>query len=862
MLRLQPEDKGESKIPCFKLVGNPVMPSVEDPFKQELYSRLQVQLENGIAIDIQQSSKPKTATPKIKYQTMIGKPKSPLEPKKGNQTQKNLSDRDSLFKVLHYNKDTNKVTLASLHQTLNELVRDYHEEVRRSPQTPFKDLLEAYLGMAVKKQSTNSINGSKRSINAGKSATSFKRSHFDADGEQQERSNQRLGGHLYPGRPFHQTSSLAPGKLSAERISQETVFEVVAVLEIAGALTTGVRTEDTNNSISMARGSTNRREDYNSTQIGVESSKWIIDVVLEVYRSDNQLQEASSNTDGDFVPSIGENTRKTSFASLSKSYCSSETQPVIQLNFKYARLQIVSPKAKSQNFLNLISHEMRSPLIAIEGLIRMFINKAPQELKGVSSSQFRHVTDTYLTPACFYIRNLLDACKLILDLSKSDSSAGALKTAEFSLLNLIREICGFFERQIEDQHKEFKIRYEWDEHIDTFINSDPVRIRQILINLISNSVKYTTKGEIVVSAVAETFHKIKISVRDTGLGIKKSDLGKLFREFGRIQNEGDEVLNEHGVGLGLVLSNRLVRTISPPGINRGIDVVSEYGKGSEFSFYLENKFKNHEEVNMLRSKTVINENLTSCLGQNLGIPRQISNPNNNVISETRSSVRLTDPDQQFNSYNSRYNILIVDDSEFNLSYIKMLFENVGFAPIISNSPIQALTIIHEKLEQKHCQSCAVFDLILTDLEMPFMDGVEFAQSVRELEEYFQVPIICSSANEIEPERAEVFTFFIKKPITNQDVVELIDSYLPKTNAHTCDVGNLQTDKKVENCVAGNTVIAANNMRELDDFKDSSPQDSKKITNRVSQDSSYDVKSKLHQGSTSIIRIPSLNPKLL
>ena len=127
------------------------------------------------------------------------------------------------------------------------------------------------------------------------------------------------------------------------------------------------------------------------------------------------------------------------------------------------------------------------------------------------------------------------------------------------------------------------------QNVPKFIKSDPIRIRQVVINLISNGFKYTSKGGITLHANLLSNSSVKIAVKDTGLGIKKENLGQLFAEFSKIKEENDVLLNPNGVGLGLNISNSLAYYLSPLPKN-GILVTSEWGKGSIFSFQVEDKF--------------------------------------------------------------------------------------------------------------------------------------------------------------------------------------------------------------------------------------------------------------------------------
>src|SRR3990167_9213834 len=473
-------------------------------------------------------------------------------------------------------------------------------------------------------------------------------------------------------------------------------------------------------------------------------------------------------------------------------------ESIAQIQFKRSRKQETSKKADME-YLQLVSHEMRSPLVVIEGLLRMFINKAPQELKGVNHTRLQEMNQSYLLKATGLVRNLLDMCQLILELSKPEPQSQQLKTTEFNLQKMLDETCKFFERFVDDQKKAVKIRYEWDEHIDTFIKSDPVRIRQILINLISNSVKYTTKGEIVVSAVAETFHKIKISVRDTGLGIKKEDLTKLFTEFGRVQRKEDEQLNQNGVGLGLMLSNQLARSIGASSKSTGIQVDSIYGQGSEFWFYLENKFNNQIESLIFKARPDKMKELKKNITQ-LGLGESKEQKDSQLKCDVNIFKTDSFPELLSKGLSKKmermgrlknFFILVVDDSELTLDVLKAILDNLGVNCDVAMNPIEAMETIRKRTQEaqsksKTCGVCCRYDMIITDMEMPFKNGAEFAAELRQIEAYKDIPIICSSAGEIDPNKAVHFTASLSKPIESIEVEHLLEKYTAKREAHICE----------------------------------------------------------------------------
>lgn len=137
---------------------------------------------------------------------------------------------------------------------------------------------------------------------------------------------------------------------------------------------------------------------------------------------------------------------------------------------------VAEKKSRTSEMLNLIAHEMRSPLIAIEGLIKLFMTKSSMVVS--SNSQMAELVDGYLVKATIFLRNLLDACQLILELSRTQPGKEVVKTTEFEVRKLLGETVRLFEKIVEgNKDKPIKLLYSCEDQIDTFIKSDPVRIR-------------------------------------------------------------------------------------------------------------------------------------------------------------------------------------------------------------------------------------------------------------------------------------------------------------------------------------------------------------------------------------------------
>eukprot|EP01017_Pseudomicrothorax_dubius_P003259 TRINITY_DN10420_c0_g3_i1.p1 TRINITY_DN10420_c0_g3~~TRINITY_DN10420_c0_g3_i1.p1 ORF type:complete len:414 (-),score=53.05 TRINITY_DN10420_c0_g3_i1:38-1213(-) len=219
-----------------------------------------------------------------------------------------------------------------------------------------------------------------------------------------------------------------------------------------------------------------------------------------------------------------------------------------------------------------VTHELRTPLNCIIPMINEVIedNSVPDEIKENS-----------LKPSVHNARLLLSIVNDILDYSRAKKNKLKLNMVEFSLQEKIADIIKLFQPSCKRKGLELLVNYRTE--LPQMIYGDPNRLGQVLINMLSNALKFTSKGhiEVIIQQSTSKDGFISLKVRDTGIGIKSSQLHVLFTEFGKIEGEENSVLNPTGVGLGLMISNRIVYLL---GSTDGIQVSSEYGQGSEISF--------------------------------------------------------------------------------------------------------------------------------------------------------------------------------------------------------------------------------------------------------------------------------------
>lgn len=229
--------------------------------------------------------------------------------------------------------------------------------------------------------------------------------------------------------------------------------------------------------------------------------------------------------------------------------------------------------------LKYVSHEFRTPLNSIMPIIETLKNKAntPEEVQN--------------------LRTVLNSAKMLQTLVSDLLDQVQMQARKFKIVivpckmkKLLEEVIDIMETQA--IARKCKLRLQWDGRIPQRFYTDPNRLRQIVINLVSNALKFTSKGNVTIQATYVNSTICKIAVTDTGVGISKQSQKDLFREFGKLQENSR--LNLNGIGLGLVISKLLSQELSPD--NEGLNVDSEEGKGTTFYFHLESKIDNFDDL--------------------------------------------------------------------------------------------------------------------------------------------------------------------------------------------------------------------------------------------------------------------------
>ncbi|MBR4902825.1 MAG: response regulator [Victivallales bacterium] len=316
-------------------------------------------------------------------------------------------------------------------------------------------------------------------------------------------------------------------------------------------------------------------------------------------------------------------------------------------------------------FLSNMSHEIRTPMNAIIGLDNIALND-PEATPKIKD---------YLTKIRDSAHHLLDLINDILDMSRIESGRMTLKNEEFSFSDLIKNINTLFSGQSQEKGVDYQCHING--HIDDYYIGDNMKLRQVLINILGNAVKFTPSGgkvdvEVERIACLDDKSTLRFMIKDTGIGMSKDFLPHIFDAFAQ---EDSSTTNKYGSsGLGLAITKNIVELM-----NGNIQVESEKGKGTTF----------------IVTVTLMNSKLSKTEDEDIKInPQEMS-------------------------------VLIVDDDEIAGQHAKLVLENIGIASDFVNSGKEAIEMV--KLRQARRLP---YNLILVDWKMPEIDGVETARQIR------------------------------------------------------------------------------------------------------------------------------------
>ncbi|WP_316815248.1 response regulator [Pedobacter nyackensis] len=373
--------------------------------------------------------------------------------------------------------------------------------------------------------------------------------------------------------------------------------------------------------------------------------------------------------------------------------------------------------ASKSRFFTSISHEMRTPLNAIMGV--------SEQLKSTTLNEDQRKMSELLDTSSSM---LLSAVNEVLDFSRLETKKLSLAKTPFRYKRILKEVADTT-KVLADQ-KKLELELLLDKVPDLLLDGDPYRLKQIVMNLTANAIKFTDKGKVTIQVDLKKTDEqnvlLFIKVKDTGIGIAAANIPVIFNEFSQVIN-AERSDWQVGSGLGLTISKRLVD------LHKGkITVDSIVGKGTTFSVELPYQIAVEQEENLDHHKEKI------------------------INSDRFKNIH----------------ILIVDDADMNLLVIKMIFKKYGISFDIAKSGKEALALIEKNK----------YDVILTDIQMPEMDGMELASRIRAHTDHkkAKIPLIAITG-QVNVESHEAYLSaglndYIIKPFTEMELLEKILDY--------------------------------------------------------------------------------------
>ena len=394
-----------------------------------------------------------------------------------------------------------------------------------------------------------------------------------------------------------------------------------------------------------------------------------------------------------------------------------------------AALQANEANEAKSYFLSTMSHDIRTPMNAILGLNEMVLRDSQDDNIRMYSENIKTAGNT-----------LLGIINDILDFSKIEAGKMEIVNVDYSTASLLNDLVNMVQKKAEEKGLTFNP--DIDKDIPMLLNGDEIRIKQIIINILSNAVKYTREGSVAFSVHAHKLKDkqdsvmLKVSVADTGIGIKQEDLDRLFIAFERIDEKKNR--NIEGTGLGMTIVQRFLGMMGSH-----LEVESEYGKGSVFSFELEQKVVKWDPIGDFEE----------------AFRRSLSERKN-------YREKFTAPDAR---------VLVVDDTAVNLTVFVNLLKRTGLMIDTAESGDECISLF----------AANHYDVIFLDHMMPDKDGIETLREMKALTDTPNTgtPVICLTANAISGMR-EMYTNagfddYLTKPIDAERLEMMLIQYLPE-----------------------------------------------------------------------------------
>ena len=388
-------------------------------------------------------------------------------------------------------------------------------------------------------------------------------------------------------------------------------------------------------------------------------------------------------------------------------------------------------KAKSQ-FLANMSHEIRTPINAVLGMDEMILRESSEESIRAYAADIRNAG-----------RTLLSLVNDILDFSKIEEGRMEIIPTRYELSSVINDLVNMIKARADK--KGLKLNINVDRSIPRLLFGDEIRLKQIVLNLLTNAVKYTEEGEVTLDVNFEKLSDQEISlafkVSDTGIGMKEEDMEKLFSPFSRIEEKRNRSIE--GTGLGMSIVKQLLSLMDTQ-----LDVKSVYGEGSQFSFNVK--------------QTVIKWEPIGDFSDAFG---------NDDAGSLSYKELIHAPDAH---------ILVVDDTEMNLTVIENLLKSTKVNIDTACSGEEAIAK----------DAANDYDIIFVDHMMPKMDGIETLKRLKEQSPEKKTVYIALTANAVSGARDMYleagFCDYLSKPVDGRKLEEMLKEYLPKEKVLDAD----------------------------------------------------------------------------